>query len=188
MYVSVRNCHTQIRGRRWEFQAGKTTISGTPNPLHRRDVFRILILWVLSVNKIFFSLKHTQQQLLTVNYQIFTLLWTEKRRSVVKIHLRLSNDSKATFLRMFFIFITHTATAFDSEQLDFYLRVRTEPKICCENSSVSIKWLKPHFWGCCFFEIHTGTAFDSEQLDFHLGVLTGPKICCENSSVSVNWF
>jgi hypothetical protein len=53
---------------------------------------------------------------------------------------------------------------------------------------VSIKWLKPRFWGWCFFEIHTGTAFDSEQLDFHLGVLTGPKICCENSSVSVNWF
>ena len=41
---------------------------------------------------------HTgQQQLLTVNNQIFTLLWTEQR-SVVKINLCLSNDSVAMFL------------------------------------------------------------------------------------------
>ena len=35
-----------------------------------------------------------------------------------------------------YFFKTHTGTAFYSEQLDFHLRVWTEPKICCENSSV----------------------------------------------------
>ena len=38
-------------------------------------------------------------------------------------------------------FKTHTEAAFDSEKLDFHTGVWAEPKICCENSSVSVKYI-----------------------------------------------
>ena len=74
-----------------------------------------------------------------------------------------------------YFFKTHTGTAFYSEQLDFHLRVRTEPKIVVKFICVCQIILKPRFWGCCFFITHTGTAFDSEQLDLHLMLLACHK-------------
>ena len=75
-------------------------------------------------------------------------------------------------------FKTHTGTAFDSELLDFHFRVWTEPKISCEHSSVSLKWLWSH-------------VFDSETelSDFHftLELDWKKKICSENLTVSVKW-
>ena len=61
-------------------------------------------------------------------------------------------------------FKTHTGTAFDSEQLEFHLRVGLNQRSCvCQMT------LNP-ILGSCFFKTYTGTAFDNEQLDFHLRV------------------
>ena len=57
-------------------------------------------------------------------------------------------------------FKTHTGTAFDSEQLEFHLRVGLNQRSCvCQMT------LNP-ILGSCFFK--TGTGFDSEQLNFNL--------------------
>ena len=57
-------------------------------------------------------------------------------------------------------FKTHTGTAFDSEQLEFHLRVGLNQRSCvCQMT------LNP-ILGSCFFK--TGTGFDSEQLNFKL--------------------
>ena len=68
-------------------------------------------------------------------------------------------------------FKTHTGTAFDSEQLEFHLRVGLNQRSVVKiHVCVCQMTLNPRFLSSCFFKTHTGIAFDGEQFNFHLRV------------------
>ena len=80
-------------------------------------------------------------------------------------------------------FKTHTETAFDSEQLEFHLRVGLNQRsvvkihVCVSNDT------KSTVFGSCFFKTHTGIAFDGERFNFHLRVGLHQRICYSASTL-----
>ena len=69
-------------------------------------------------------------------------IWTNQR-SVVKIHLCLSNDSKAKFLGSSFL-KKHRQTAFESEQSDFHLRIGQNQRAVVKIQFIYLVFLKRH--------------------------------------------